>query len=368
MRLIDCSMDELDLIIKDKVIVPYGSGAWLAGMEINEFLPYKENVEYVIDQKEKRVCYIFGRRYSTKAPAFLKKEKRNIVVVLTSPIYQYEMVKELKEMDLPDTVTIVSPPFLSLDVNHTSSKDSINTTLGTKDYMIPKEIHSFWFSGDEKPEEYKRCIDTWYQKCKDYKIIEWNQKDYDCEKHPFLKRAIELKNWAYATDYARLDVIYRYGGIYMDMDVEVIKSFDELLNNEAVFGFSNRLFIDTAVFAAHKHSVVIKKVLDLYDEVESPTDRAGFKKYFAPAFARKVFADEGVIFDGSSQRLENMLVLSPTYFFPLEVVTFNTKNITADTCTIHYNNFGWGETNDMRKRKEENNRLLKKMFNEGNTL
>ena len=96
MRLMDCKIDELDSIIKDKVIVPYGSGAWLAGMEINEFLPYKDNVEYVVDTIQSKECYIFGRRYSTKSPAFLRQEKRNIVVLLTSPIYQYEMVKEFK--------------------------------------------------------------------------------------------------------------------------------------------------------------------------------------------------------------------------------------------------------------------------------
>jgi mannosyltransferase OCH1-like enzyme len=80
--------------------------------------------------------------------------------------------------------------------------------------MIPKRIHYFWFGGNEKPELVKKCIKSWEKNLNGYEIIEWNENNYDVNKHPFLKKAYKNKKWAFVSDYARLDILNQWGGIF----------------------------------------------------------------------------------------------------------------------------------------------------------
>ena len=91
-------------------------------------------------------------------------------------------------------------------------------------YMIPKIIHCVWLSGEDKPEVYKKCIDSWIDKMPDYEIKEWSLKNLPKEvlNHSFVASAIQAKKMAYATDFIRLWALYNYGGIYLDMDVMVL--------------------------------------------------------------------------------------------------------------------------------------------------
>ena len=78
---------------------------------------------------------------------------------------------------------------------------------------------------------------TWKKHLKDYKIIEWNESNFDISSHPFVKKAYEAKKWAYVSDYIRMYAIYNYGGIYLDTDVLVLENFDKFLNNKVFVGF-----------------------------------------------------------------------------------------------------------------------------------
>lgn len=86
--------------------------------------------------------------------------------------------------------------------------------------MIPKKIHYVWF-GNEKNKLMKECIDSW--KKLNYEVYEWNEKTYDINKNDFVKEAYKKQNWAFLSDYIRLDVLYNLGGIYIDTDVLLIK-------------------------------------------------------------------------------------------------------------------------------------------------
>lgn len=94
-----------------------------------------------------------------------------------------------------------------------------------------KVIHYCWFGGNPLPEEAKRCIESWKKYCPDYKIIEWNENNYDVNSNEYMKAAYKEKKWAFVSDYARIDVVYKYGGIYMDTDVELVKELDSFLND-----------------------------------------------------------------------------------------------------------------------------------------
>lgn len=101
--------------------------------------------------------------------------------------------------------------------------------------LIPKLIHLTWFSGEPFPENLQRCIDSWKQTLPDYKIMIW---DMDMARNlniPFVNEAIDLKKWAFAGDVVRAYAVWKYGGVYMDTDVYVLKSFDDFLNQEWSF-------------------------------------------------------------------------------------------------------------------------------------
>ena len=135
--------------------------------------------------------------------------------------------------------------------------------------MIPKIIHYVWVGNNPKPKDIKKCMKTWKKHLKDYKIIEWNESNFDISSHPFVKKAYEAKKWAYVSDYIRMYAIYNYGGIYLDTDVLVLEKFDKFLNNKVFVGFERENYPFTAVFGAEKKNKFIKKLLDYYDNLDA---------------------------------------------------------------------------------------------------
>lgn len=134
---------------------------------------------------------------------------------------------------------------------------------------IPKKIHYVWVGGKDKPKEIKRCMKTWSKHLAGYEIIEWNEKNFDINSHPFCKAAYDAKKWAYVSDYIRAYVIYNEGGIYLDTDIIVLDDFDKFLTHDAFVGFENDDHPFTATFGAKKHHPLVKKMLDYYDSLDN---------------------------------------------------------------------------------------------------
>lgn len=130
--------------------------------------------------------------------------------------------------------------------------------------MIPKKIHYCWFGGNPLPESAKKYIETWKKYCPDYEIIEWNENNFDVTRNQYCKEAYEAKKWAFVSDYARLKVLYDFGGIYMDTDVEVVRPLDDLLQYNWFSGFESEERIPTGTMGAGWNSTIIKIFLDDY--------------------------------------------------------------------------------------------------------
>ena len=138
--------------------------------------------------------------------------------------------------------------------------------------MIPKIIHCIWFGKGEMNERAKLCIESWKRVMPDYEIKIWTEEDLGTEINDFMKQSYNAKKYAYTADVARLWVLYFYGGIYMDTDVEVYKPLDEFLNNEGFIGFEDTNYLSTAVIGAEEFNPVIEYLLDFYDCID-------FKEY-----------------------------------------------------------------------------------------
>lgn len=138
--------------------------------------------------------------------------------------------------------------------------------------MIPKIIHYVWVGRNPKSKIIEECIQTWHEKLPDYKIVEWNEDNFDMHENRYIEEAYAAKKWAFVSDYIRARAIYEQGGIYLDTDVRVVDKLDELLNNRAFIGFENKDYLSAAIFGAEKGHPFIKDILDYYVDLDFKFD------------------------------------------------------------------------------------------------
>lgn len=131
--------------------------------------------------------------------------------------------------------------------------------------MIPKIIHLCWLSGDPYPEIIQKCINSWHEYLPDYELRIWDTKAFDVNSVLWTKQAFEAKKYAFAADYIRLYALYNYGGIYLDSDVLVYKSFNDLLDLPYFIGQDFIGAFEPAIIGCEKGTRWIKDVLDFYD-------------------------------------------------------------------------------------------------------
>lgn len=294
-----------------------------------------------------------------------KLKNESICTVLLCGLDQLlEMYEQLESLNLPDSIECFALP-LSL------SEYCGNEDLGLKKIAfdinrpqrIPKCIHTFWFSGNEIPENYARCIDSWKKFCPEYEIKIWDTETYKFNENEFVKKAILARKWAFASDYARLDVLSRYGGIYMDMDVELCKSMNSLLGNSAFFTFESGNEIEPAIMGAEKSHPVIKNMLSIYQNMDFVDSDQTLKEYCMPHLMRSPLEAYGVKMNGCMQMINSAVFLPRKYFSPMDNVVYETCVQTDETIGIHLMNGSWKDGGAM-ERKRKNNRKLRNIVYE----
>lgn len=203
--------------------------------------------------------------------------------------------------------------------------------------MIPKTIHYCWFGGGELSTKAKKCIQSWKKYCPDYEIIEWNEDNFDVHQNEYTKKVYAEKKYAFLSDYARLKIVYEQGGIYLDVDVELVKSLDDLLENDAYFGFETKEFINTGVgFGAKKGSIAVKTLLEEYNQLLDGTkDVIGCPKLNTEGVIKL-----GLERNGQLQKLADCTVYPADYFNPYDDPT-GRLNKTKNTYSIHWYAKSW---------------------------
>lgn len=133
--------------------------------------------------------------------------------------------------------------------------------------MIPKKIHFCWLSGDEFPPLIQYCIDTWKKVLPDYEIVLWGTKRFDINSVAWVKEAFAAKKYAFAADYIRFYALYTEGGIYLDSDVEMLKTFTPLLNSKSFVGFEAATeMVEAAIVGSEPGMPWCKDILDFYTD------------------------------------------------------------------------------------------------------
>ena len=201
--------------------------------------------------------------------------------------------------------------------------------------MIPKKIHYCWFGRGEKPQLAQKCIASWKKFCPDYEIIEWNEDNFDLNENDYVRYCYENKKWAFLSDYVRLAVVCREGGIYFDTDVEAVRSFDDLLDCGAFFGFETDQYVNTGEgFGAEAHHVTIQKMLEEYAAF-APESGEPFEFTGCPTLNTRALLPLGLELNGRYQTVAGAVILPQDYMNPYEDAT-GRLNKTANTISIHW--------------------------------
>lgn len=216
--------------------------------------------------------------------------------------------------------------------------------------MIPKIIHFCWLSGDAYPENIQKCIDSWKRFLPDYEVKLWNKETFDVASVQWVKEAFVAKKYAFAADYIRFWSLYNYGGIYLDSDVEVLKSFDDFLEHKSFTGFEYLNIPEAAVIGAEKGTDWIKSCLDWYDGKSFFTADGGIKNDVVPRLVKLVLEKKygkRIEDNGKKQHLDGLELYPYFYFSPKNYFTGKIK-VMPKTTSIHRFASAWGPN---KKRK-----------------
>ena len=220
--------------------------------------------------------------------------------------------------------------------------------------MIPKVIHYCWFGRNPLPESAIKCIESWRKYCPDYKIIQWTEDNYDVHKNQYMSDAYKEKKWAFVSDYARIDIINQYGGIYMDTDVELIKSLDKFLTDKMFCGWEERdeYYIiknpkyENSVafglgFGSEKNNPILIDILELYDHISFYNSDGSLNLMACPHYQTEIMKKYGLDDSVRSyQKIQYATVYPEDYFSPKSITT-GKITITSNTVSIHHFSMSW---------------------------
>ncbi|MDO4955802.1 MAG: capsular polysaccharide synthesis protein [Bacteroidales bacterium] len=230
--------------------------------------------------------------------------------------------------------------------------------------MIPKRIHYCWFSGDPYPDDVQKCMASWRQHMPEYECVLWDMnklyQEFPDGFPVWLQESLQVKKWAFAADYIRLYAVNKYGGIYLDSDCFVYKTFDDLLNKRMFIGRENRpyvtffyeveVYLTSHCFGAEAGHPFMQKGLEYYQDRHFITCSGKnlpknlcydmlMMPYIQGHLASQFGYDKNLTAD-KLQNLQDGLVVYPTQYFGLLGKTKPKK----ETHAAHWGlGYGWRE-------------------------
>ena len=218
---------------------------------------------------------------------------------------------------------------------------------------IPKVIHYCWFGKKNKPQLVEECIASWKKILPDYKIIEWNEDNTDL-KHSFIRRAYRQKKWAFVSDFVRFQVLYEFGGVYLDTDMIMIKSLDSLLNDGCFLGAEDENYINAGIIGATRSHPFIKECLSEYEKIEMKNE-TDWSVVTVPKIMTRVFRHHYNYDSLFKDKLNigNLVIYPRPYFYPLCLENRKDYNnyesyLTKDSYAVHLWYASWLEPNEFQ--------------------
>lgn len=339
---------------QDMSIVVFGAGV-IGTVTVPEILRQYDllwRVAFYVDNShntQKRKVVFQDRSVDIKPVDALGGAGSNAVIIIAISRYA-EILDQLEQMPCTRDLSCYIMPMMCIH-NFCSDISGGAPVLSDKP-LIPKKIHYMWLGKKQIPSNLQKCIDSWKRYCPDYEIIRWDENNYDLEKHAYMKAAYERGAYGFVPDWARLDILYRHGGIYMDTDVEVVKNLDPLLRQEAFCGIEKWQVLNfggcSGAIKGHRMIGEFLKAREdvLFLDAEGRTNSVTCGFYDTNAAIKY-----GYQINGTTQNIQGMNIYAFDYFHPYDYMSGHTY-MTEHTYTIHRFNGGWLDENMKRANQE----------------
>lgn len=342
-----------DIMKNQEKIIMFGAGA-IGQITTPEILKEYQLLSYLdcyLDNDETKwgkSLIVCGEKYEIKSPAYLNQCAVNSVILIN--ISRFAEVKEqLEQMECTKKMTVYIMPMMC--IHNMCTEPSGGNGIMTDRPLIPKQIHYMWLGRKPVPDNLQRCMDSWKKYCPDYEIIEWNEDNYDIGKHPYMVKAYESGAYGFVPDYARLDILYNYGGFYLDTDVELKRSLEKMRYQEAFCGVEKWQIVNFGgCSGAVKGHPMIKKFLDARGDILFIDELGNLNKNTCGFYDTRTILDEGYKVNGTSQSINGMNVYAYDFFHPYDYMS-GLLNMTENTVSIHHFNGGWLDEK-MKKQNE----------------
>lgn len=221
--------------------------------------------------------------------------------------------------------------------------------------MIPHLIHYCWFGRNPLPDLAVRCIESWKRFFPDYEIIEWNEDNFDVSAIAYTREAYAAKKYAFVSDYARFWILYQYGGLYFDTDVEVIRPMDDLVARGPFMGCEkpfcenagpNSLGVAPGLgLGAVPGSALYREIVERYSELHFLQADGSQDKTTVVEHITGLMVEHGLKNLPEVQQCAGVWIYPNDYFAPKNIDT-NTLTITPNTRSIHHYDASWAEWYD----------------------
>lgn len=363
MKIVEHTFERFYEVAKKKKIIAFAATDFLKVIAMNyKDLHLDEYIQFIVDndkQKQGGTVCISGIEKRIMPPEeLLKHNDSEIAILVATDAFADEIYEQMKDMLPSQNIEVF---FLSLliskHVDDTMNNPAIQ--LGAGEGKIPKIIHYFWFSKEEKPESVKMCIDSWGKFCPDYKLIEWNADTFDITCNNFAYEAFQQKKWAYVSDYARLAVVYQYGGVYLDSDVRLLKGMDPLLHNDFFIGYGPIRDVEAAVFGAKKGCDILAQMLKIYQDRTFDLCKSMALENVQPMLLARFLESRGFVIDGKYIHKDGVTIYPRDLFSAKNWFTYEYE-MTDTAIGIHECAGGWNSSNGKSRKqiKKECNQKL----------
>ncbi len=272
-------------------------------------------------------------------------EIRECILIITTLKYADELLEQLDRCRKMDDLECYLPHFFRKGQKRDIFPGDRKTSV------IPKTIHYIWFGGGSIPEQYLKNIETWKKYCSDYEIVQWNETNYDVTKNLYMYQAYQEGKWGFVPDFARLDIIFHYGGLYFDIDVEMVKPLDDLLQFESFFGFENSFSVNLGHgFGACKGNCIVRDMMESYKGLLFKNEDGSLNMTASPNYQTRVLGSHGLIKNGRTQLIRGGVVLASDYFAPINEYGFGYP--TSNTYGVHQYAATWFDEEQIKERQK----------------
>lgn len=332
-----------DIKNRDSKIVIFGTGVIGSTVtpEILKEHGLLDRIGYCIDNDRTRwntTITMCGKEVKIHNPEMLTKCVGNITVLVTISRYQ-SALEQLKQMTGTEELSCYIIPAMCINDFHNDGGKGVIKSSVTP--LIPKKIHYMWLGGNPLPDKLQKCIDTWERFCPDYEIIRWDESNYDVRKNQFVSQAYENKKYGFVPDYARIELLYDHGGIYLDTDIELQRNLDELLYQEAFCSVEKWQVLNfggcSGAVKGHKS---LEPFIDVWSKRSLVRHDGTLDSISSGLIDTSVALNAGYAISGRNQTVMGMNIYTYDYFHPYDYMSGKLEK-TSDTFSIHHFNGGW---------------------------